>query len=918
MPLAALAASSIQTAVSAEEDAPAPGAERLVSDRPTGSRAGRHPFHDPGLSAKQVKKLVHQLGPIMALSEQQVVALVPNQTSVSIGACPNCSGGVTEPGRFTWAIDAPDRITCRFCKTAYPNRRFPMDRMDTVRNPLGRSVTVRYHQSAGGQRHYFAGLIRHYRREWLIDQASALAQVYHATRQAKYARRAALILDRFAQVYPGYCVVRVGRGPDGNKQVRFTDRTEPPGYRWFRFSEEVPGTLPLAYDLIYNSRELDRLSQELGADVRSRIEGFFRQAAEYAKPFLVKPESWRSNLAGYGFLGLVRIGRCLGEPSYIHLAHEWIQNALENGFHYDGMWPEGPSYHRQTVRQIERIVADLTGYSDPPGFRTAGGSRFDDLEPARTIPFLSTVRAAPNVLTFPDGTDCPVHDTWAVTGRKKKRVAPPRDAGDSRILPGFGHAVLAGGPGGYPVEAPPAFSGGPHLPPPAATPHVTLFASGREMISDIGYTHTKLRGWTWHAVGHNLVAIDRRNQVTRIKDPTKESSAGNLLMFVPDLGGLSVIEASGRRGFPGLASIYRRLLILVSVDPDHPYVIDVFHVRGGSVHDWLMHGSADEDQRAVSSLELTPRPGTLLEPGQRWIEPTGESSLVDPYGLMRNVQAGRSADGASVLFLYTDGSGLGTRVDLLGGAETELFLCQSPSVRRAKEDNRKVYRHLMPQIVARRRGTSPLESVFVSVIEPFQGRPGITAVQGLKVQASAGRALGLRVQTADRSDTLLLALGDATDAVVQQSRDSDGLTLHGRLGLVSETNGQPARAFLIGGTDLAKGALHLQAPVAAYEGTIEAATRRADGAPSDALLTSASLPTGSALSESWMIVTHGDGHTHGYEIDRVTTDPDGRRRIHLRHDHGLRISGRRTEECYFPRRTFEGTNRFRIYTTQSR
>ena len=60
-----------------------------------------------------------------------------------------------------------------------------------------------------------------------------------------------------------------------------------------------------------------------------------------------------------------------------------------------------------------------------------------------------------------------------------------------------------------------------------------------------------------------------------------------------------------------------------------------------------------------------------------------------------------------------------------------------------------------------------------------------------------------------------------------------------------------------------------------------------------------------------IIVTHGNGYTHGYEIDRVA-HTDGKSVIILADDHGLRISGDVTEECYFPRRKITGVNRFVI------
>jgi len=99
-----------------------------------------------------------------------------------------------------------------------------------------------------------------------------------------------------------------------------------------------------------------------------------------------------------------------------------------------------------------------------------------------------------------------------------------------------------------------------------------------------------------------------------------------------------------------------------------------------------------------------------------------------------------------------------------------------------------------------------------------------------------------------------------------------------------------------------------------YEGEIEAATRIEDGAETNAFITSAPRPPGMKLRGAWMLVTHGDGRTHGYQIEQVENRA-GQTWIQLTDDHGLRINGDTTQEVYRPNRTFKGPNRFRIYAT---
>jgi len=90
-----------------------------------------------------------------------------------------------------------------------------------------------------------------------------------------------------------------------------------------------------------------------------------------------------------------------------------------------------------------------------------------------------------------------------------------------------------------------------------------------------------------------------------------------------------------------------------------------------------------------------------------------------------------------------------------------------------------------------------------------------------------------------------------------------------------------------------------------------AATRREDGTEADALVTLADRPTGTVLRSFWMIVTHGNGRTHGYEIDRVERR-EGRTFIILTGDHGLKVQGETTQEVFRPQRQINGLNTFVI------
>jgi hypothetical protein len=217
----------------------------------------------------------------------------------------------------------------------------------------------------------------------------------------------------------------------------------------------------------------------------------------------------------------------------------------------------------------------------------------------------------------------------------------------------------------------------------------------------------------------------------------------------------------------------------------------------------------------------------------------------------------------------------------------------------------------MPQLVVRRKGRTALESVFVAVHEPFHGRRHIARAERLETTADADGAVAVRVRIGNRTDTILLS-PDGAASVETQGRH--GVALDGRLGFVSRRGGKVTAAYLIGGTRLVAEGVNLKAAQAEFRGEIEGASRTWDGADADAFATSSELPAGTRLRGSWLVVTHPDGCTHGYGIERVEAR-DGKTWIHVSGDHGLRIRGETTQECRFPQREFHGPNRFVVYTT---
>ena len=225
----------------------------------------------------------------------------------------------------------------------------------------------------------------------------------------------------------------------------------------------------------------------------------------------------------------------------------------------------------------------------------------------------------------------------------------------------------------------------------------------------------------------------------------------------------------------------------------------------------------------------------------------------------------------------------------------------------SRGDMRKAYDFWMPHLLVRRRGAAPLDSVFVVVYEPYAGKPFLTKVEPLPVTPDDGSAVALRVERGAATDTIIATL----DKPPYPKRTAGGVTLQGRLGIATTTGGRTVSLRLFVGERLTAASAALNCSPSEYTGTIVAATRTADGAKENAFIVDRGLPPATDLHGRWVIVAHGNGLTHGYEIDHVERR-GGKTVLVLTGDHGLKIADGVTKEVYFPHREIRGANTFAI------
>ncbi len=113
---------------------------------------------------------------------------------------------------------------------------------------------------------------------------------------------------------------------------------------------------------------------------------------------------------------------------------------------------------------------------------------------------------------------------------------------------------------------------------------INLFRYGYDLSADVGYPSTwtdlKCSGWETHTASHCTVMLDEQ--------PQRFSTIGRLHLFAAEPP-CDVVEASAERAY-AQATLYRRTVAIVRDDDGEPlYTLDLFRVAGAKTRDYHFH-----------------------------------------------------------------------------------------------------------------------------------------------------------------------------------------------------------------------------------------------------------------------------------------------------------------------------------------
>lgn len=590
--------------------------------------------------------------------------MIEHTTPGCTGPCPACraKGLPWHPnGQWSWSPDKPDQLTCRVCKTVFPNEQFP--ETIVVRSTWDPTQTFTFVGGATfrcfGYHHArpsISGIIRARKLGYVTGRLSTLARAYALTGEGKYARAARLVFLRLAQVFPKY-LVRAGYGygeyTDCDPHVaaeRIDDLPNdelvyPPNkpdrklYAGYWAASRVGSSgmdgrwvcrVAEAYDLTCEAR--DGETPVFSAEERRRIEHDVLLESTY----LAACDESINNKSVGNRAGCAMVGAVVGHPGLLHFGVDGFRRTVDGWFLPDGGTSESSAYAMMTMQGIAAYSRLLRDYSDPPGYRDAEGNRLDHFNACRDTRYgdcwQALIWTLQGNLYFPPSADSYRTSAIGPSSAELIALAYPTAEHLALLKEYAGNDLSGGSPADAILYRETGLDERPI--PPLSLPDIVFpflqqgylrtGATGRDSLllldaSHFGNHHhlDSLNLYYWKD-GHELLSDlgylwdhpdayqTRRTFAHNLvmldgADQRGRGRAGNFHLFsvTPFV---KVMEASSRAY--RAAAVYRRTCVQVDHGASGSYVLDVFRVNGGRRQQYVFHGPGNTFQ--VQGLDFNP------------------------------------------------------------------------------------------------------------------------------------------------------------------------------------------------------------------------------------------------------------------------------------------------------------------------
>lgn len=779
---------------------------------------------------------------------------VPRAFNDATEGCPQCGMKLYEKGgTYPWIVDpkVPFKVKCPVDGSMYPSNDFAAYYASGMND---RTLLTgdfaddgRGWVSPSGEKHWFVAYANHW--TWLnhiIPAAQALARAYILTGDAAYGRKAIVLLDRIAEVYPNM---------DHHPQSRYGELQAAQGGRYegkivnHIWETGVLTSLAEAYDYTWEVVSDETVPGKTATEVRANIEANLLE----------------EGIDGY-LSGKIRGNFGMHQKALVYAALARQYGKQDEWF--DGIMNESGDADARTG--LNYALYNLV-YRDGPPFETAPGYNFSWVANITTVAEAlhranRDVYAIPKMRRLYDGVLDVVNigqhtpsvgdsgsvyggfvgrDAWVYQrafqayGDARYRehlqgfnatgdsgfidfeslfapvipsVAQEHTAVHSRLLDGYGMAILNNPANTISLALYYGYMGGHgHF----DRLNFELYANDRVMMPDLGYPDFMnayvpgIYTWSKNTIAHNTVTVDAARQRTNYP--------GRVQRFV-DEGFARALDIEAAPTY-GQTTEYRRRMVMVDIDDARSYVVDCFTVHGGTEHDYSLHGP----------------PGSFISLGGEWGEAAG-GTLAGPDVPLEYIydEPTLAVPGYTGSYVGYKGSGFQHLFDvqrLTGGtvagewahekdpeSKVRVYRLDTP-VEAILADafiSPVKYKQIIKYMIGRNKGEG-ISSQFVSVIEPFKGTATIQATRALPVGEGQGVACEITWPGPSGEamrDVVLLNAGEGVMRLAGEDLHTDAA-----VAVVRFTQDAVARRWLTGGTYLSVADQRV-AQAAPIEGTV--------------------------------------------------------------------------------------------------
>jgi hypothetical protein len=423
--------------------------------------------------------------------------------------------------------------------------------------------------------------------------------------------------------------------------------------------------------------------------------------------------------------------------------------------------------------------------------------------------------------------------------QKIGQTAGPRPEGGD-LLSGFGLATLENGAGKNGIALACNFGrtiNHGHL----DQLNFDLLAFGNWLAPDQGYPEMATNWpsrleWTRNTLSHNTVVVDQK--------PQEENWGGHVRLFEQQPG-FGVFQIDAPAAYPQCTR-YQRTMLLIRTPDNNSYVVDIFRVAGGRDHLYSFHGPPGDV--SARGLNLVSQPdGTYA--GENILLAAHADGFPLGYSYLYNIR--RDSHPSSQFQLDWKAASGYRAITAKDDVHLHFFgLTDCDDVALADGDppqNKVGNPRRLKYLLLHRTGAN-LTSMFVSVLEPYRHTPFIRTVSRLDTYKNQ---IAIRIEFTDgHVDDVLCNFSD------RPIRIPSGPKLMGAIGFVRQDGQNVIQMNLVDGSNLSYWNTDLTAQ-AELTGHVVAMNKELSGG--GWILVNSQLPTdGSLIGRKIMIANHNE------------------------------------------------------------